>query len=502
MGVDSSDASRGARPALDDVTNEMGKKRGNLSIYVSPSKGNGERVCKENDKENICSGVENYKVPKRVPLGAKTQAVERPKIFDKEKSDCFGKQVLGGVENRQVRKIYDVGKETKASFVKRVPLRLDFHQAKGNNVVGNVKALSAKQIPLKVNDVASGVPRHVDKGSDHLSLKRVRSEVVDLEVEKSPMPKGAKTIGDSGLCPLKGGKAYRLQSHGGSPFSPESARVGIEETTPETNKRSVFAEGSSVPRRGEVPDNAVQERNKGCIPIISLDDSPSPSNRILIEDGRKCRGDEGKDLTEVAQSGTTKEPSQASEAHGRSPGSSYLSYSISGSVIGPRLTEFQHGKPFELTRCSLLKDDGCFSSGAGCDSIKGCSCSFCAKAAYIWSDLYYQDVKGRITASMKSRQEASDLVKKIEQNEILQLGLGSSSKSSSSDAEKIMNQWKSLFRSMENTFAKEANQLEPKFLALKELRENCKMNLEATNGEPVKTRPWFSDASTDHMDAR
>ncbi|XP_043721808.1 uncharacterized protein LOC122669180 isoform X2 [Telopea speciosissima] len=38
----------------------------------------------------------------------------------------------------------------------------------------------------------------------------------------------------------------------------------------------------------------------------------------------------------------------------------------------------------------------------GIDMLNDCSCSFCLKAAYIWSDLHYQDVKGRIAAIQSS----------------------------------------------------------------------------------------------------
>ncbi|XP_065859030.1 uncharacterized protein [Euphorbia lathyris] len=103
-------------------------------------------------------------------------------------------------------------------------------------------------------------------------------------------------------------------------------------------------------------------------------------------------------------------------------------------------------KSFELDRCTTLKGDdhGCanFSAG-GADLLKACNCSFCIKAAYIWSDLHYQDIRGRLGA-----------------------------------------QWQSLFHHMEETFVHESNQLQPGFVALKDLREQCKTDLERTTGMP------------------
>ncbi|EEF29244.1 hypothetical protein RCOM_0662170 [Ricinus communis] len=105
-----------------------------------------------------------------------------------------------------------------------------------------------------------------------------------------------------------------------------------------------------------------------------------------------------------------------------------------------------HGsRSFELDRCTALQGDGCANLNAGADLLKACSCSFCLKAAYIWSDLHYQDIKGRISES--------DLTA----------------------------QWRSLFHHMEDIFAHECNQLQDGFVALKDLRENCKTDLERIN---------------------
>eukprot|EP00257_Ricinus_communis_P023319 XP_015583266.1 uncharacterized protein LOC8261635 [Ricinus communis] len=119
-----------------------------------------------------------------------------------------------------------------------------------------------------------------------------------------------------------------------------------------------------------------------------------------------------------------------------------------------------HGsRSFELDRCTALQGDGCANLNAGADLLKACSCSFCLKAAYIWSDLHYQDIKGRISALKKS---------------------GNSNKSLKLESD-LTAQWRSLFHHMEDIFAHECNQLQDGFVALKDLRENCKTDLERIN---------------------
>ncbi|KAH6821988.1 hypothetical protein C2S53_005678 [Perilla frutescens var. hirtella] len=98
------------------------------------------------------------------------------------------------------------------------------------------------------------------------------------------------------------------------------------------------------------------------------------------------------------------------------------------------------------------------------DSIKACSCSFCTKAAHIWLDLNYKDVKGRVSAIRKIQKEASILSE-------------NTSRISKSESE-LMYQWKPLFESMANVWEEEGNQLEARLQTLTGLREKCKTDLE------------------------
>ncbi|OAY35863.1 hypothetical protein MANES_12G136900v8 [Manihot esculenta] len=130
-----------------------------------------------------------------------------------------------------------------------------------------------------------------------------------------------------------------------------------------------------------------------------------------------------------------------------------------GSVEWSRLPMSQGSKSFELKRCTALKDDGYANLSAGADLMKACSCSFCLKAAYIWSDLHYQDIKGRTAALKKSQKEASILVNKYARGKQTDLpGQGNSNKSSKLESD-LTAQWRSLFHRMEDIFAHESNQL-------------------------------------------
>ncbi|XP_058731478.1 uncharacterized protein LOC131603213 [Vicia villosa] len=158
-----------------------------------------------------------------------------------------------------------------------------------------------------------------------------------------------------------------------------------------------------------------------------------------------------------------------------------------GGVVEPSIVS---GSNFPgLERCAGLKGHG---GGANSDAhvggdvsvelLKNCTCSFCSKAAYIWSDLHYQDVKGRLTALRKSQKDARLVVQKVsginDTRTIINVQQGATDPSDLEST--LMHQWKSLFVYMENILGHESRQLESSFEKLKDLRENCKNDLEST----------------------
>ncbi|PON55009.1 DNA-directed RNA polymerase subunit beta [Parasponia andersonii] len=129
-----------------------------------------------------------------------------------------------------------------------------------------------------------------------------------------------------------------------------------------------------------------------------------------------------------------------------------------GSSERSRLSK-QGSKSHELGRCSTLKGDGCGNLDFNEDFLKACSCSFCLKAAYIWSDLQYQDIKGRIAALKKSQKEANTLVhKSFTEKETDIHGQGNPIKLSRLESD-LTGQWRSLFCHMEDILVHESNQL-------------------------------------------
>ncbi|CAL0329949.1 unnamed protein product [Lupinus luteus] len=148
----------------------------------------------------------------------------------------------------------------------------------------------------------------------------------------------------------------------------------------------------------------------------------------------------------------------------------------------PTISVSHDSKFVGLERCSALKGIADANSAiASEDLIKNCTCSFCSKAAYIWSDLYYQDVKGRLTTLRKSQKEANLLVRKFSGGKEPITSDEQNTSESSKLESTLMDQWKSLFVHMENTFSQEISQLESSCVTIKNLRDNCKTDLESSD---------------------
>ncbi|KAI4317246.1 hypothetical protein L6164_025134 [Bauhinia variegata] len=140
----------------------------------------------------------------------------------------------------------------------------------------------------------------------------------------------------------------------------------------------------------------------------------------------------------------------------------------------PAISSSQDSKFPGLERCVGLKGDGGANSMASGDLLKSCCCALCSKAAYIWADLHYQDIKGRLAALKKNHKEASMLVQKFSgEKEALIHDQGNSKESSKLELY-LTDQWRSLFGYMETALAHESSQLESSFDTLKDLRERCK----------------------------
>ncbi|XP_052197743.1 uncharacterized protein LOC127804778 [Diospyros lotus] len=194
------------------------------------------------------------------------------------------------------------------------------------------------------------------------------------------------------------------------------------------------------------------------------------------------------DATEVAQSDPLGEGlvAHVCKKHSKDICADGLTSGKCGSTDCSRLPKPQGSASFKLEKCMGLKDNGSSYSSGSVDLIKSCSCSFCMKAAYIWSDLHYQDVRGRIAALKKSQKEASIMVdRSCKDKGIDKRGQGNCYKFSKLESD-LTSQWRSLFLHMEDIFVREGSQLEASLLALKDLRERRKIELEKMNGIPLE----------------
>ncbi|KAL0784190.1 hypothetical protein Bca101_000435 [Brassica carinata] len=161
--------------------------------------------------------------------------------------------------------------------------------------------------------------------------------------------------------------------------------------------------------------------------------------------------------------------------------------SSSDAEIKKELGSCQNLRSFEMSRCSNVDKEEHVNVNMGDDDdlIKSCSCSFCLKAAYIWSDLHYQDIKGRLSALKKSQKVASSL---IQRNDKEKQPTGFHALVNSVGAAKLesdlMAQWRSLFLGMGDILAHESNHLQNSFMTMKDLREDCKIDLERATKTP------------------
>ncbi|KAE8671530.1 Acyl-CoA oxidase 2 isoform 1 [Hibiscus syriacus] len=233
------------------------------------------------------------------------------------------------------------------------------------------------------------------------------------------------------------------------------------------------------------------EPNAKLLPTCSGDIDTSKEDLVSVND-KTSESKEGFELSDgedtlegesVAEVGRTLNENSRNAA--KDLGVGRLASSKGGCIEWSRLPNSfsQSSKSFELERCVGLKNDGRTNLDAN-GMLKACFCSICLKAAYILSDLHYQDLKGRISVLKKSQKEARILVQKSSKGNQAEISdQGNAGKSSKLESD-LTSQWRSLFLNMEDIFVTEGNQLQSSYTALKDLRENCKIDLERITGMP------------------
>lgn len=237
-------------------------------------------------------------------------------------------------------------------------------------------------------------------------------------------------------------------------------------------------------RIDDVSQSVADVSRDSCVASIVKPTSPSVLDSVDVG-GNLAKdegvGSQGEQSTTVCEQFDTDD----GESDEDELGDDNLDSSKSESIDCLRFPESQESRSSGLEICVGFKGDGLSDSPVGIDLMKACSCSFCTKAAYIWSDLHYQDIKGRLAALKKSQKEANILVQRSTKNKAIDMH-GQEKPDVLDLQSSLMGQWRSLFSHMEDIFGQESSQLESNLYTLKDLRDNCKTELESVNGMPFK----------------
>lgn len=127
------------------------------------------------------------------------------------------------------------------------------------------------------------------------------------------------------------------------------------------------------------------------------------------------------------------------------------------------------------------------STGSG----KACSCSFCLKAAHMWTDLTFQDTRGRLTELQRSKKRTKDYIAKVTQDP------SNTSKSSKLEID-LLQQWTTLFQHTHDALVQEISHTQSNLEAQSKMMENCKKELERSAVFPPRG-PWSQpDDSNNH----
>ncbi|CAN6206510.1 unnamed protein product [Urochloa humidicola] len=118
-------------------------------------------------------------------------------------------------------------------------------------------------------------------------------------------------------------------------------------------------------------------------------------------------------------------------------------------------------------------------------ATKSCACSFCRKAALLFMDLHCQDARSRLSVLKKSIKFARSLEAKSKGNGYSANVAGYNSKRAVEMEFELSQQRISLFLYTENALVRESTQLHSAFVKLKELRENCKTDVESISNSSL-----------------
>ncbi|XP_057528876.1 uncharacterized protein LOC130807619 isoform X2 [Amaranthus tricolor] len=348
------------------------------------------------------------------------------------------------------------------------------NEKKSRNALGDItNQLGKRKFSLiSKSDNKNNIAFDTDKDTN--SLKQVDRVIDKLEKEGNTILKFPRLSNEIGLSPLKGGKTYRLLSPS---IDSRKDSVNVGYGTKE-NYKSVL---DSIDLYTVKVAETLRE---SCVLGVQSGESSKPIERECFEGENESQNEERIEISDVGENESSHEilGTQAVCESGGNLSVDRLMTNKCESFVSSRLDESNEMQGFGLERCALLKEDVIGSSVGVADytdSIKDCSCSFCSKAL------------------AKSQKEASNLAQKYNTYNLKgEHALGNFSEAAQLEID-LMNQWRSLFLQMEDTFGNERSELKNDLLTLKDIRDDMKMNLEM-NGMPFDGLQCSSDAS-DHI---
>ncbi|KAI3930661.1 hypothetical protein MKX01_037107 [Papaver californicum] len=510
-----SDGSIRKRSALCDVTN-VNMKRG-LSVLSDVTNVNGKRglipslvnsTCKtgigyvENSEnidleiaKRVCQGLDKsdeVKSKSEVVEGAKNnelllQLSKSKQLCGSENVASVGKSPLANAAPGVPRIPHDVKELTSMS-------KEDHNSEKGEVVMQELSEVGTiTSIPMHVGDGQCGQDENSVLNVTNGKCKD-NKEMSGIEVVKTT---------SSVVCDGQCGKDVNFSPNVIDGKCKDDKEMIIAETT-----SSVMGDGHCGKYENSLP-NGTDGKCKNDKEVINTEVVKTNSSSVHMSDDGQCKKDENS-LPNVT-GGKCKDDKEASNTEAiktfvdLDPDTEELTISDIGnddkgmddddvtsnktsSTVGLEPSQSSNSKFYKPDRCTGFNGSGSSNCATGLEMLKSCSCSFCLKAAHIWSDLHYQDTKGRISALKKSRKEVWILVEKSSiPADFAKYCQGNSNKSMKLECE-LMDRWRSLFLHTEDILVRESTHLQSSLLTLKDLRDSCKADLEMITGDPSKKK--------------
>ncbi|RZC49297.1 hypothetical protein C5167_017716 [Papaver somniferum] len=488
--------------ALSDVTNVHGKRVLTSSLVNSNSKsGIGYGENRENMDlgiaKRVCQGLD-----KSVKVKSKSEVVEGTK--KNELLQLSKSKQLCGSDNAA-----SVGKSPQAKAVPGVPRishevkeptsmsKKDHHSEKGEVVRQELSETgTTTSISMHAGDAQCG--------KDENSVLNVTDGKCkdDKEMRGVEVVKTTSSVMCDGQC-IKDVNFSLNETDEKCKDDKEMIITEVVETT-----SSVMGDGHCGKDENSLP-NVTDGKRKDDKEVSNTEVVKANSSSVHMGDDGQCKKDENSLLN--VTDGKCKDDKEASNTEAvktfvdLDPDTEELTISDVGnddkgmddddvtsnktsSTVGLEPSQSSNSKFYEPERCTGFNGSGSSNCATGLEMLKTCSCSFCLKAAHIWSDLHYQDTKGRISALKKSRKEVRILVEKSSiPADFAKYCQGNSNKSMKLEFE-LMDRWRSLFLHTEDILVRESTHLQSSLLTLKDLRDSCKADLEMITGDPSKKK--------------